>query len=227
MATHHARSVLAALALGVAVTVSGCATGSASSSNSPASVDGRGSDSATSPRAQNSGATAPRTTGAQNAKGDDRSRPGGSGSGQSRTRWCTTDALSVSLRPGQPAAGNRYAALVLTNSSSAACRTQGWPGLQLTGEGGKKIPTEVVRDHSTPSRPLTLSPGGHASARLHWTVVPGKGDPSDGRCPVPKAVRVIPPDQRTARSAPWKMAEVCGAGKIDARPLLPGARPAD
>ena len=158
---------------------------------------------------------------------DDRGRPGDSGSGTDRPRWCTTEALSVSLRPGQPAAGNRYAALVLTNSSSAACRTQGWPGLQLTGEDGGKIPTRVVRDHSVPSTQLTLSPGGHASARMHWTVVPGGGDPDDGRCPEPKAVRVIPPDQRTARTAAWKLGEVCGAGELDVRALLPGAGPPD
>ncbi|OEV31406.1 hypothetical protein AN219_05310 [Streptomyces nanshensis] len=216
MAGHHARSVLAALAIGAAVTLSGCAGGSASSSSSdsPASVDGPGS-----------GSAAPQKPGSQNAEDDGARRPEGSGDSQSRPPWCTTKALSVSLVPGQPAAGNRYAALVLTNSSPAACRTQGWPGLQLTGEDGGKIPTEVVRDDSTPSRQLTLSPGGKASARLHWTVVPGEGDPSDGKCPDPEAVRVIPPDQRTAKSAQWKLGEVCGAGELDVRPLLPGGGP--
>lgn len=226
MAVHHARSVLAALALGAAVTVSGCTAGSGPSANSPASVDGSDSGSPTSPGAPDAGAADSQAPEAQDAEGDVRTRPGGSGS-EARPRWCTTDALSVSLRPGQPAAGNRYAGLVLTNSSSSACRTQGWPGLQLTGEDGEKIPTEVVRDHSTPSRPLTLAPGGHASARLHWTVVPGEGDPADGKCPGPAAVRVIPPDQRTAKSAPWKLGEVCGGGEIDVRSLLPGAGPAD
>lgn len=224
MATHHARSLLAALALGAAVTVSGCAGGSASSSDSPATVDGPGSGSdsgsdsgsgpAASPRPSGED-TGPNGTGSQSDKDDGRASGG--------TRWCTTESLSVSLRPGQPAAGNRYAALVLTNSSSSTCRTQGWPGLQLTGKDGEKIPTDAVRDRSVPSRPLTLSPGGHASARLHWTVVPSEGDPSDGRCPDPAAVRVIPPDQRTAKSAKWKAGEVCGAGEIDVRPLLPGA----
>jgi hypothetical protein len=234
MGAHHARSVLAALALGAAVTVSGCTAGSGSNANSPASVDDAGSGAASSPDAQNDGQDGQdqdgqddaRTPRAQGEK-DTRGRPDGSGGGENRPRWCTTGALSVSLKPGQPAAGNRYAGLVLTNSSSHTCRTQGWPGLQLTGEDGEKIPTRVVRDHSTPSPQLTLSPGGKASARLHWTVVPGEGDPSDGRCPDPAAVRVIPPDQRTAKSAPWNMDEVCGAGKLDVRPLLPGADPTD
>ncbi|WP_055488900.1 DUF4232 domain-containing protein [Streptomyces sp. WMMB 322] len=223
MAVHHARSALAALALGATVTVSGCTGSAASASNSPASVDGTDSGSPASSRTPGSSGDPTGAPGARNAPEGDGERTGGSDGGADRPRWCGTDALSVSLRPGQPAAGNRYAALVLTNSSSAACRTQGWPGLQLTGENGGKIPTEVVRDRSVPSRQITLSPGGHASARLHWTVVPGEGDPDDGRCPEPKAVRVIPPDQRTARTAAWKLGEVCGAGELDVRPLLPGA----
>lgn len=216
MADHHARSVLAALALGTAVALSGCAGGSApsSSSDSPASVDG-----------PDPGSAAPQEPATQDAEGDEPGSPGGSGDPQSRPRWCATEDLSVSLLPGRPAAGNRYAALVLTNSSSAACRTQGWPGLQLTDGDGGKIPTEVVREHSVPSRPLTLSPGGKASARLHWTVVPGEGDPPDGKCPDPDAVRVIPPDQRTAKSAGWELGEVCGDGELDVRPLLPGGSP--
>ncbi|NLU73508.1 DUF4232 domain-containing protein [Streptomyces sp. HNM0575] len=221
MGAHHARSVLAALALGATVTVSGCTAGSGSSANSPASVHDAGSGTPSSPGSQEAdpgGSQPPRAQSGQDGSG----RPGGSGSGDDRPRWCTTDALSVSLKPGQPAAGNRYAGLVLTNSSSHTCRTQGWPGLQLTGENGEKIPTKVVREHSTPSPQLTLSPGGQASARLHWTVVPGQGDPDDGRCPAPESVRVIPPDQRASKSAPWNMNEVCGAGKLDVRPLLPG-----
>lgn len=216
MADHHARSVLAALTLGAAVTLSGCAGGSAtsSSSDSPASVDGA-----------DRGPAPPSEPAGRDVESGKPGATGGSGDPGSRPQWCSTEALSVSLAPGQPAAGNRYAALVLTNSSPSACRTQGWPGLQLTGEAGEKIPTEVVRDRSVPSRPLTLSPGGKASARLHWTVVPGEGDPSDGRCPDPRAVRVIPPDEHTAKAADWRLGEVCGAGELDVRPLLPGAGP--
>jgi len=108
---------------------------------------------------------------------------------------------------------------VLTNTSGAACRTQGWPGLQLTDSGGGRIPTHVVRDRSRPARQLTLSPGERATAPLHWTAVPGEGDPSDGNCPEPKAVQVIPPDQRTSDSARWSLGDVCGAGRIEVRAL--------
>lgn len=217
MATHHARSVLAALAIGAALTATACTAGT-SSSSTPASVEGGGAkDSGPQERSAKSESAASETTEAKGAEGD--GRPGDSGSAKARTPWCATGALSMSLRPGQPAAGSRYATLVLTNSSGTACRTQGWPGLQFTGKGGKQIPTEVVRDDSSPSRPLVLAPGEQASARLHWSVVPSGSDPSDGRCPEPRAIRVIPPDQRTAKSVTWKLGAVCGTGEIDARPL--------
>ncbi|HEV7628610.1 MAG TPA: DUF4232 domain-containing protein, partial [Streptomyces sp.] len=203
MATHHARSVLAALAVGAALAATGCTAGPASSSNTPASAQSAEGDSGAEDPPAKSEPPAAESAEGKGAKGS--GSPGRSGSGKARPPWCVTDTLSMSLRPGQPAAGSRYATLVLTNSSGAACRTQGWPGLQLTGKGGELIPTEVVRDHSSPSRALTLEVGQRASARLHWTVVPSEGDPSDGRCPEPRATRVIPPDQRTAKSIAWKL----------------------
>lgn len=202
MAPHRARTVLAALALGAAVTVSGCDGGSGSSANSPATVE-------------NSPTPSP---GASTPPSDESSAPGGI----ARPSWCTTEALSVSLRRGDSGAGQRYASLVLTNSSAAPCRTQGWPGLQLAGPHGEDIPTEAVRDDGTPSQAVTLSPGGRATALLHWTAVPGQDDPADGRCPGPASLHVIPPDERTSKSTPWRLGEVCGGGEIDVRPLLPG-----
>lgn len=203
MAPHRARTVLAALAVGAAVTVSGCDGGSGSSANSPATVERS--------ETQSPGAsTSPAPT-------------DGSGTGGvARPAWCTTADLSVSLRPGDSGAGQRHASLVLTNSSTEPCRTQGWPGLQLAGSHGEDIPTEAVRDHGAPSEAVTLSPGGRATAQLHWTVVPGQDDPPDGRCPEPASLHVIPPDERTSKSTPWRLSEVCGGGEIDVRPLLPG-----
>jgi hypothetical protein len=225
MAAHHARSVLAALTVAAALTATGCTAGSGtasashddagSPSHAPGKIDSQGShdDSPNSPASgptPSKNADAPGTSGSGSA--DSRGAPGSSG-------WCTTQALSYGLKAGHPGAGQRYGTLVLTNSSATACRTQGWPGLQLTDSGGGRIPTHVVRDRSRPARQLTLAPGEQATARLHWTAVPGQGDPGDGDCPDPKAVRVIPPDQRTAESARWSLGEVCGAGRIDVLPL--------
>ncbi|MFC4497191.1 DUF4232 domain-containing protein [Streptomyces ovatisporus] len=219
MAKNHARSALAALAVGAALAATGCTAGAASSTDRPASVGE--TDSAPHGSRDGSAESAPVQQTPQSTEGQGRGQdePGSGGKIKKRPPWCTTDALSVSLRPGRPAAGNRYGTLALTNSSGTPCRTQGWPGLQLTRSDGGPIPTEVVRDRSRPSRPLTLAAGEQASARLHWTVVPSQGDPANGKCPEPAKLRVIPPDQRTAKSTSWKLGTVCGAGEIDVLPL--------
>lgn len=228
MARHHARSALAALAIGVALTATGCTTASGSAADAdhaPAQLTSNSHAAQTRGTSAHGTTSATQTTTAPTA-GNPVSTGKGTGSsagkGTGASPWCTAGALSVSLRPGEPAAGNRYATLVLSNSSSHACRTQGYPGLQLTGKDGKPIPTRVVRDHSHAPRQLRLAPGQRASALLHWTVVPGTGDPADGICPRPAGLRVIPPDQRTADSAAWRLGEVCGTGKVEVLPLQAG-----
>lgn len=141
--------------------------------------------------------------------------------------WCATDALSASLSPLNAAAGQRYAALVLTNTSDTACRTQGWPGLSLETGDGDAIPTTTVRDDSREPSQLTIEPGASAWAQLHWTVVAGDDDPADGTCgPDPSTLEVIPPDQESATPADWELGQVCGAGRIEALPLAVGSGPA-
>ncbi|GAA2068133.1 hypothetical protein GCM10009801_16210 [Streptomyces albiaxialis] len=142
------------------------------------------------------------------------------------TPWCGTERLKVSLRSLESGAGQRYAALVLTNSSDAPCRTRGWPGLQLAKDDGVKIPTTTERDRSNASEQFTMRPGDRAWSRLHWTVVPGTGDPADGTCPEPRTLRVIPPDQRRALQTEWKLGTVCGEGELDATALRLGSGPA-
>jgi hypothetical protein len=155
--------------------------------------------------------------------------PGGqAGSGDglpARPSWCATGELSVALHPLNAAAGNRYAALVLTNTSDAACRTQGWPGLQLTTADGETIPTTTVRDRSESPGRLTIQPGESAWSRLHWTVVPGEADPAGGCGPDPATLRVIPPDEHDATGADWELGAVCDAGRIEALPLAEGTGP--
>ncbi|MDT0343840.1 DUF4232 domain-containing protein [Streptomyces litchfieldiae] len=140
--------------------------------------------------------------------------------------WCSHDALTASVTPLEPGAGNRYAALVLTNSASEPCRTQGWPGLQLTAGDGDEIPTTTVRDDSAEPVELTLEPGGSAWARLHWSAVPGAEDPADGCGPDPAVLNVIPPDEYSPTTASWELGSVCGAGRIEAQPLAEGTGPA-
>jgi hypothetical protein len=113
------------------------------------------------------------------------------------------------------AAGNRYAALVLTNTSSRSCRAFGFVGLQLTGVSGAKLPTTVIRETQPGPREITLRPGQSAWSRIHWTVAAGSGEPVTGPCePQPSKLLVIPPDERTQLTAAWPSGSVCEHGKI-------------
>ncbi|NGN62932.1 DUF4232 domain-containing protein [Streptomyces sp. A7024] len=148
--------------------------------------------------------------------------------GTDGTPWCATSDLSASLRQLNPAAGNRYTVLVLTNTSGHSCRTQGWPGLQLVDADGRNLHTMVIRDRSRTPKQLTLTPGDSAWSGLHTSQVPGEADPVDGGCrPEPERLEVIPPDSRTRLEVAWVAGEVCNCGRIDAWPLREGWGPRD
>ena len=241
MAPHHApytRAALAALAATTALIAAGCAphsTDSSSGSSTQASSAG-GTESpapdATSPPSGTSSpasptADRPAVKGAEGSGHADGTRsPGAGRKPGGGTPWCGTESMKVTLRSLEAGAGQRYAALVLTNTSDTSCRTRGWPGLQLTRDDGGTIPTTTARDRSPASVPITMRPGDRAWSRLHWTVVPGTGDPSDGTCPEPGALRVIPPDERRALRTDWKLGTVCGGGEVRATALRPGSGPA-
>lgn len=140
---------------------------------------------------------------------------------------CGTAMLSARFLIQGPAAGHRYAALVLTNSANLACRTSGYPGMQLVAASGAPIPTKLVRMvHTEPLR-ITLYPGESAWTLLRWSVVPAPGEPQHGPCePTPKNAWVTPPDERSHLTGPWVLGFVCEHGTIQLSPLAPGDGPA-
>jgi len=138
--------------------------------------------------------------------------------------FCTADQLSVSVTPGSPGAGQRYATVILRNRTvGIACRIRGYVGLGLLGRSGRTVPTDAVRDHSRPSRTVLLRPGQRAAANLHWTAIPGTGEPVYSACePTPVRLQVTPPDARVQLLTPWRFGPVCLHGRIDVRPLTRG-----
>jgi hypothetical protein len=138
---------------------------------------------------------------------------------------CTTKDLRVDVVPGQSAAGQRYAALVLTNTSAGPCFVVGYPGLQLVSASGGTVPTDVVRADGDKKR-VTLAAGEKASTLMHWSVVPGPGEPTDSACePTAASLLVTPPDQTTQLKSAWEGGPVCLKGRIDVRPLEAGSDP--
>jgi len=125
-----------------------------------------------------------------------------------------------------PGAGQRYAALVLTNRSGHPCQTFGYVGMQLLDSAGRPAPTRVTRARPPAPTVLTLAPDGSAFTVLHWTVVPGAGEPATGDCePDPAAAQVTPPDETTQQVVAWTLGPVCQLGAVDTVALAGGAGP--
>jgi len=142
------------------------------------------------------------------------------------TPRCHTGDLSATLRALGAGAGQRYAALVLTNSSGHACEVYGYVGMLLLDGNRQPVPTNVVRRASPAPQVVTLTPGQAAYSQLHWTVVPGTGDAQSAQCePQPVFVEVTPPDETTQLVTPWNMEVVCLRGRIDVTALAAGTGP--
>jgi hypothetical protein len=133
---------------------------------------------------------------------------------------CHTSQLAASLRAGSPGAGQRYALLSLRNRSRRTCRVFGYAGLQLLDANRRKLPTTLVRDRAKAPRRVVLAPGHRTRALLHWTIVPGPGEPQTGACePAPRWAQVTPPDERALLLIPWRLGPVCQHGRIDITPF--------
>jgi len=130
---------------------------------------------------------------------------------------CRTTGLRARVGRQDAGAGNRYAPLVLTNTSGKTCWVYGFVGLVLIDGRGDALRTRTRRESVTPHR-VTLRPGASAHARLHWTVVPTG---HETRCPSSARLMIIPPDEVAHLEVPFK-ATVCDDGRIDARPMAPG-----
>ncbi|GGO31777.1 DUF4232 domain-containing protein [Microbispora bryophytorum] len=131
---------------------------------------------------------------------------------------CRTTGLRARVGRQDPGAGNRYAPLVLTNTSGKTCWVYGFVGLVLIDGRGDVLRTRTRRESVTPHR-VSLRPGASAHARLHWTVVPSG---HETRCPSSARLMIIPPDEVAHLEVPFP-ATVCDDGRIDARPMAPGA----
>lgn len=135
---------------------------------------------------------------------------------------CTTSDLAGSLKEGEPGAGQRYARLILTNTSDELCTIYGYGGAELQTANGDKLPTNLVRDESTTPTTVALAPGAAAQSQLHWGIVNGTGDNPGAHCqPDPGTLAVIPPDETTALDIPWTFGMVCEQGRIDQLPYVP------
>lgn len=167
--------------------------------------------------------TAPHTTTAQTTAPSAADTGRATAAGAASVRYgapqrCRTTGLRARVGGQDPGAGNRYAPLVLTNTSGKTCWVYGFVGLVLIDGRGDVLRTRTRRESVIPHR-VTLRPGASAHARLHWTVVPSG---HETRCPASARLMIIPPDEVAHLEVPFS-ATVCDDGRIDARPMAPGA----
>lgn len=137
-------------------------------------------------------------------------------------RRCVAAALSGSFLGQQGATGHGELGFALRNSSSRACHTFGYPGVQFLSASGQPLPTASTRTThdffgTAPAGPLNVGSGASVSFRLGVThgVVPGS------RCATAAALQVIPPDDTaTLRIRIPGGAYECGTATVS--PLRPG-----
>jgi Protein of unknown function (DUF4232) len=123
---------------------------------------------------------------------------------------CTSAQLSVSIGMSQGAAGTFYYPLVFTNTGSASCTLQGYPGVSLVGTSGNQIGSPAIRTAS--ATPLvSIVPGGTTTATI------GLSDALNVcSTPVsPNGFRVYPPNQTAALYAPYSGLEYCVGSSDD------------
>lgn len=106
---------------------------------------------------------------------------------------CATANLSASLGETQSGAGQRYTALILTNTGPTACELRGFPGVSLLDPSGTMIGEPASRE-GTEGGTVNLGPGGSASSALH-TTAEGMGPACTSTS---TKMRVYPPDNTQA-----------------------------
>src|SRR5438105_3440599 len=122
-------AALGILATGCNASATGSATpGNGGSTSTPASV--APADGVT-PSQPSTGAGATTTTGTGTGVGAGTAKTTGTGTGTTTVPRCHSSGLTATVTGYDAGAGQRYARLVLQNTSGHACRMYGFPGLGL------------------------------------------------------------------------------------------------
>lgn len=118
-----------------------------------------------------------------------------------RSDRCHTSQLTVTVGPGQGAAGTIYGSLALRNHSDATCTLYGYPGLQLLDAARQALASQVDRGGSAgsalsgPPTLVTLAPGQVAHVQFKYSDVPTGPDAGATQCPRSTYLEVTPPDE--------------------------------
>lgn len=129
---------------------------------------------------------------------------------------CHTSALSLRVLDKGAGLGSAFYLVVLRNKSTHSCSLKGYPGVSLLDRNHRQVGPSAKRLRSSTPKRFTLKPGKAGSAR--WTV--GHNACNGGNPPRSIYVRVIPPDETTARVRRHRVA-IC---RSQIEPLRRGVR---
>jgi Protein of unknown function (DUF4232) len=144
---------------------------------------------------------------------------------------CAPTQLSVTATSTGAGLGHVGVLFTLRNTSSASCKLAGYPGLQLLGDSGQRLPTTVVRAGSgaylfppVAAHRVALPPGAVGSFDLQYGDNPvgtAATEPYATACPAATDVEVTLPNAPDHAVVPASMAP-CG-GQVLVSPMVPGA----
>ncbi|GAA4675813.1 DUF4232 domain-containing protein [Frondihabitans cladoniiphilus] len=123
----------------------------------------------------------------------------GTGSTTAPSGACATSVLTGAVVEGSGgAAGSTYVDLKLTNTGSASCTLQGWPGVSfVAGSAGTQVGAAAKFDRTTTHATVTVPAGGSTRAVLQ--IVQAGNYSSEDCSPVQAAgFRVYPPGQKAS-----------------------------
>jgi hypothetical protein len=109
---------------------------------------------------------------------------------------CTNGNLAVWVNIGASsgAAGTIYAPLEFTNTSSHACRLDGYPGVSATDDAGKQLGDAATKDPIFPARSVTIPAGG--TAHVLFGYVEAEVTTSGCKTATAAFLKVYPPNQK-------------------------------
>jgi hypothetical protein len=126
---------------------------------------------------------------------------------------CATSGLMVWLGiPGAGTLGSTYYELELSNISHHTCTLFGFPGVSAVGPNGAQLGSPAARDHTDPTRLVTLAPLATAHVVLQikdLSFPPPTCQPTNAA-----GLKVYPPNTTTATVVPFQFPACAKSGPI-------------
>ena len=128
---------------------------------------------------------------------------------------CATGNLSVHLGAAGGAAGSTYEPLVFTNTGSATCTLDGYPGVAFVApQSGKQVGAAASRNPQRAASLVTLAPGASASAMLQ--IANYANYPASSCSPTSvSGLRIYPPGSTTAKYVAFAQIQQACSTKVN------------